>query len=323
MLKRIPKSDISIRPFKAYKEWSFDNNSIEISLLEADSTSTDLSGLYPKNSIYGNIKSTFYNGKEDNLITRIGFKTNNFTIFTKAKERNLESYAKVISIPNIYIGEGIKKKSVIINDGGSFYIDDGYGNLRGIDVGLELEIVNFNNNFIKYLNLENSLLTLGLVSLNLETNEVIFNYNSINYTQIIIPSPRRRHPRSLRRTRRGWRRGNPRRPTSLAAGHRRDCGRSLRRSPRHRQCGRRVAHVVGADRRAPVARERRHRGRSCRHRQPQDARASQGGCSGVADECMGMPAVLPLLSSRSRTLVHPIRWTRYASRSSVRRPLLG
>ena len=186
MLKRIPKSDISIRPFKAYKEWSFDNNSTEIDLLEADSTSEDLSGLYPKNSIHGNIKSAFYNGKEDNPITRIGFKTNTFTIFTKAKERNLESYAKVISIPNIYVGEGIKRKSVIIDDDGSFYYDDGFGNLRGSNIDLELEIVNFNDDFIKYLNLENSTLTLELSYLNLETNEVVFNYNSKEYRQIII-----------------------------------------------------------------------------------------------------------------------------------------
>jgi len=186
MLKRIPKSDISIRPFKAYKEWSFDNNSIEISLLEADSTSTDLSGLYPKNSIHGNIKSTFYNGQEDNPITRVGFKTNTFTIFTNAKERNLENYAKVISIPNIYVGEGIKKNSVSINDNGEIYTDDGFGNLRSGDIGLELQIINFNSNIINYLNLENNISTLTLVSLNLETNEVIFNYNSINYTQTII-----------------------------------------------------------------------------------------------------------------------------------------
>jgi hypothetical protein len=187
MLKRIPKSDISIRPFKAYKEWSFSSGSTQIDLLEADSTSTNLSGLYPKNSIHGNIKSTFYNGQEDNPITRIGFKTSNFTIFTNAKERNLENFAKVISIPNIYVGEGIKKNSVTINDNDdSFYVDDGFGNLRGSDVELILETINFNSNVINYLNLEDSTLILGLVSLNLETNQVVFNYNSINYTQIII-----------------------------------------------------------------------------------------------------------------------------------------
>ena len=203
MLKRIPKSDISIRPFKAYKEWSFDETtaaSASVYIYSAsvgnvvndfptasiyDPTNDKWITYYPA-SIYGNIKSTFYNGQEDNPITRIGFKTSNFTIFTNAKERNLENFAKVISIPNIYVGEGIKKKSVIIDDDGSFYVDDGFGNLRGDDIELQLEIVNFNDDFIKYLNLENSTLTLELSYLNLETNQVIFNYNSIDYTQTII-----------------------------------------------------------------------------------------------------------------------------------------
>jgi hypothetical protein len=186
MLKRIPKSDISIRPFKAYKEWSFSSGSTQIDLLEADSTSTDLSGLYPKNSIHGNIKSIFYNGQDDNPINRIGLKTNTYTIFTNAKERNLESYAKVISIPNIYIGEGIKRNSVIINDSGSFYTDDGFGNLRGGDVVLRLDTVDFNSSFITYFNLENIILTLTIVSMDVVAMEVVFNYNSINYTQTII-----------------------------------------------------------------------------------------------------------------------------------------
>jgi hypothetical protein len=214
MLKRIPKSDISIRPFKAYKEWSFSSGSnqnalsssfefnervviytasldipnttyVSIPYTSSKYPAGNIYNYYPK-SIHGNIKSTFYNGQEDNPITRIGFKTSTFTIFTNAKERNLENFAKVISIPNIYVGEGIKRKSVIINDGGSFYIDDGFGNLRGSDVELILEIVNFNDDFIEYLNLEDSILTLELISLNLETNEVVFNYNSINYTQTII-----------------------------------------------------------------------------------------------------------------------------------------
>ena len=203
MLKRIPKSDISIRPFKAYKEWSFDETtaaSASVYIYSAsvgnvindfptasvyDSTNNKLITYYPA-SIYGNIKSAFYNGQEDNPITRIGFKTSNFTIFTNAKERNLENFAKVISIPNIYVGEGIKKNSVTINDAGELYTDDGFGNLRGSDIELVLESINFNNSSIQYLNLEDSILTLELISLNLETNEVVFNYNSINYTQTII-----------------------------------------------------------------------------------------------------------------------------------------
>ena len=75
MLKRIPKSDISIRPFKAYKEWSFDQSSSEVSILEADINSTDISDGFPKNSIYGQLRAQFYNDSGDNPFTRTGHKS--------------------------------------------------------------------------------------------------------------------------------------------------------------------------------------------------------------------------------------------------------
>ena len=129
MLKRIPKSDISIRPFKAYKEWSFDNNSTEIDLLEANISSSELSGLYPKNSIYGQLRAQFYNGNEDNPFTRTGHKNNTYDNLASTKDRFLSGSAKVISIPQIYVGEGIKKGSISLIENGREFIDDGYGNL--------------------------------------------------------------------------------------------------------------------------------------------------------------------------------------------------
>jgi hypothetical protein len=129
MLKRIPKSDISIRPFKAYKEWSFSSGSTQIDLLEADKTSTDLSGQFPKNSIYGQLRSQFYNGQEDNPFTRLGEKTNVYDNTSATKERYLSDTAKVISIPQIYVGEGIKKGSVYLLDSTGPYIDDNNGNI--------------------------------------------------------------------------------------------------------------------------------------------------------------------------------------------------
>jgi hypothetical protein len=140
MLKRIPKSDISIRPFKAYKEWNFDNyDSGSITILEADENSTDLNlistgsltgSLYPKNSIYGQLKAQFYNGNEDNPFTRTGHKSNVYDIDVNSKERYLNGSAKVISIPQIYVGEGIKKGSVYFLDNNvDPYVDDTYGNL--------------------------------------------------------------------------------------------------------------------------------------------------------------------------------------------------
>ena len=151
MLKRIPKSDISIRPFKAYKEWSFDNNSTEIDLLEANISSSDLSGLYPKSSIYGQLRAQFYSGNEDNPFTRTGHKNNIYNNDGASKDRFLSGSAKVITIPQIYVGEGIKKGSVSLIENGREFIDDSYGNLLASGSGtyinftaLDLEGSTFN-----------------------------------------------------------------------------------------------------------------------------------------------------------------------------------
>jgi hypothetical protein len=130
MLKRIPKSDISIRPFKAYKEWSFDQSSTKVSILEANNESSELTtNGFPKNSVYGQLRAQFYNGNEENPFNRTGHKSNIYTTAITATERYLSSSVKVISIPNIYIGEGIKKKSLTLYDNNTLFTDDGNGNL--------------------------------------------------------------------------------------------------------------------------------------------------------------------------------------------------
>ncbi len=130
MLKRIPKSDISIRPFKAYKEWSFDNTSADITLLEADAESQASSSYFPKKSIFGQLKAQFYNEHIDNPFLRFGAKSVDYTTGL-GSERYISSSAKILSIPQIYVGEGIKKGSVTLIDNGVSYIDDGNGNLIG------------------------------------------------------------------------------------------------------------------------------------------------------------------------------------------------
>ena len=133
MLKQIPKSDISIRPFKAYKEWSFDNTSLEIDSLEANVSSSVLSGLYPKNTIYGQLRAQFYYDSGDNPILRSGYKSNVYDDST-SKERLLDESAKIISIPITYIGEGIQRGSLVFIDDVNLeteeiYTDDSFGNL--------------------------------------------------------------------------------------------------------------------------------------------------------------------------------------------------
>jgi hypothetical protein len=129
MLKRIPKSDINIRPFKAYKEWSFDDTSSEITLFEANISSSALSNGVPKNSLYGQLRAQFYNGHEDNPFLRFGNKENVYEVNNAARDRFLSNDAKIISIPQIYVGEGIKKGSAVLVSDSTSYIDDSNGNL--------------------------------------------------------------------------------------------------------------------------------------------------------------------------------------------------
>ena len=176
MLKRIPKSDISIRPFKAYKEWSFNNfDSGSITMLDANEASTDLNlittgsltgSTYPKNSLFGQLRAQFYNDLGDNPFLRTGEKTNYYSNKPKAQERFLSGSAKVISIPNIYVGEGIKKGSLRLIDNGTTYFDDTYGNLVGdvpdrIYFG-KIDVENQTINFIDIADNEYSG-TIGLV----------------------------------------------------------------------------------------------------------------------------------------------------------------
>lgn len=143
MLKRIPKSDISIRPFKAYKQWSFDSTNNAIPLLEANVTSSELSNGYPKNSIYGQLRAQFYNGNEDNPFLRFGNKS---TVYSTGlgSERFMLNDAKVLSIPQIYVGEGIKKGSVLLTDNGLDFKDDSFGNLISA-TGDTIYFITFNN----------------------------------------------------------------------------------------------------------------------------------------------------------------------------------
>jgi hypothetical protein len=179
MLKRIPKSDISIRPFKAYKEWSFSSGSTQINFLEANETSTDLNltptgslsgSIYPKNSIYGQLKAQFYNGNEDNPINRTGLKTNVYNNNITSKERYLNGIAKIISIPQVYVGEGIKRGSLRLLDysldnTADPYIDDSYGNIVS-ETGLnELHFTTINlleSGSIFYFNSSNDSFTASI-----------------------------------------------------------------------------------------------------------------------------------------------------------------
>ncbi len=188
MLKRIPKSDISIRPFKAYKEWSFQSGSSDISLLYANDTESDNnifndgSGSVSYKSLFGQLRAQFYNGLEDNPFLRVGEKTNYYSNKQRVKERFLSGSAKVISIPNVYVGEGIKKGSLSLIDNGTTYFDDSYGNIVG-DVADQIYFgkIDVENETINFIDIADNPYTasletyVGAFDIENQTLDVIYN----------------------------------------------------------------------------------------------------------------------------------------------------
>jgi hypothetical protein len=201
MLKRIPKSDISIRPFKAYKEW--DRATSNASVFEAEnvlySNSTTesvsegyLSGLvYNKASVYGQLRGQFYNGQEDNPFIRFGAKRNYYETATLAKERYFENYAKIISIPQVAVGEGIKKFSVTLVDSSTTYVDDGYGNIQDPRDSVIVSLIDNQTNevnFVDYINNQYSASSPypTTVFVDIQNEEIEIIYQGDTYFQQLI-----------------------------------------------------------------------------------------------------------------------------------------
>ena len=142
MLKEIPKSDIIVRPLKVYKEWTLDENDVypvfgengANTFVDVDNDSKS-HGLVKK-LVYQSIKSQFYlNPETSSLLTEVGKRHS----YASKDERVIEDDIAVISIPQIYYGEGIKIGTVTLEDEqlGRTYTDDGYSNL--IDSGSNIK----------------------------------------------------------------------------------------------------------------------------------------------------------------------------------------
>jgi hypothetical protein len=198
MLKKIPKSDISVRPFKVYKEWQFNNTSNELDVLEGEDLSvfsnieTNGNNLsFKKVSLYHQLKAQFYKDGEDNPFTRFGSKTNQYIENPNDWERYLSGSAKVISIPQKYIGEGIKKNSVLINESGIEYVDDGYGNVfRNNGAALYLTGYNLQSGSIYFLDSDSNVYSASIdtYTIDLETNILTLDYSGSQYNITILRS---------------------------------------------------------------------------------------------------------------------------------------
>ena len=199
MLKRIPKSDISIRPFKAYKEWDKETSNLSIFSAEdgnyasTDETTSSVGYLtgssYNKHSIYWQLRAQFYNGYEDNPFIRFGSKKPIYSKQVNTNERYLSGSAVVISIPQNKIGDGIKKGSVLLYNDDLTYYDDEYGNLYDVRDKLLLSKLSVNDSVIQF----NDLAEYGysgsveelLGDFDVEAKTLNITYDGISYDLIV------------------------------------------------------------------------------------------------------------------------------------------
>jgi hypothetical protein len=141
MIKEIPKSDISIRLIKVYKEWRLtDSDIVPIFGLNGSgslfSDTDEKSGSVYRNIIYESIKSQFYtNASTSSIFTEVGKRKS----YASNTERNIENEFALIAVPQKKYGEGIKIGSVVLTDNtlNRTYTDDGYSNL--IDSGSNIK----------------------------------------------------------------------------------------------------------------------------------------------------------------------------------------
>lgn len=176
MLKSIPKSNISRRSFKVYKQWNTSQLIRPVikvynvdGLFDSDTSPTD-EGVFV-HLLYNTIKNKYYT--DNGLLNNYG-SFDNPAEFNN--ERLLEDTLFVIDLDRDKVGEKIKPKSVNLEIGGDTYIDDGKGRL-----------VNPNPTYtFSNLDIENETLTITsgtdsfevtISSIDLETGSTILTFN--------------------------------------------------------------------------------------------------------------------------------------------------
>ena len=132
MIKQIPKSDITVRSFKVYKKWTLDQTDMlptfgkHITGSIFDPETDEMSNGQYKRLTYQSTKTQFYNNPSTASIL---FETGLRNSYASTDERVISEEIAIISLPQLYYGEGIKIGSVSLTDGIYMYTDDSHSNL--------------------------------------------------------------------------------------------------------------------------------------------------------------------------------------------------
>ena len=154
MLKQIPKSDITLRPFKVYKNFTanqFDSGSgfnTQIAYNHTGSYDVLTTSESLENGTWHQLRTMYYRDPH-NLYTSYGTIKPTYSEIEKVKQRVLNDKAYVYTIPQIKFGEEIKPNSIVLTSQllNETILDDGFGNLSS----------NYNSYVFKQIDIENSL----------------------------------------------------------------------------------------------------------------------------------------------------------------------
>jgi hypothetical protein len=178
MLKQIPKSDISFRPFKVYKTFTPTEQSItaEVALNHTGSTDqlTDLE--LRQQGLWHQLRTMYYNGDNAlNPFMSYGTFKPKYTNVETGKQRSLKDKAIVLSIPQIEFGEQIKPKSIYLQNtiggvGNEEIYDDGYGNLISNYSSYFFSNIDIETNEFWFTDANNILIKTNILTLDIENN---------------------------------------------------------------------------------------------------------------------------------------------------------
>ena len=181
MLKQIPKSDITLRPFKVYKNFGatrtfytgsfidgvfytsgsiYNGSIVDNSVVITNGFDANLAYNHPgsydtltteealENGMWHQLHTIYYIDPH-NLYTSYGTIKPTYSEIEKVKQRVLNDKAYVYTIPQIKFGEEIKPNSIVLTSQllNETILDDGFGNLSS----------NYNSYVFKQIDIQNSL----------------------------------------------------------------------------------------------------------------------------------------------------------------------
>ena len=198
-MKKIPKSDISIRPFKVYKSYTATNADsgsgynrylAENKYATADALSENELFLH---SLWHQVHRMYYDQIYNPLRTYSREIADYVTDTTTYGKRVIGSKCVVFTIPQNHYGEEIKPKSITLTDVDSLattspklIVDDGYGNLLSNKEIFDVLILNLQTSQFQIRDSVGNIIDLVIVSFDADTQILVVETDTGNSGFIVF-----------------------------------------------------------------------------------------------------------------------------------------